>query len=87
MEKSEIILKLRTYFIQDVLDGKDTSLDETTPLLEWGIINSFEMVRLVSYIRSDFGVDIPYEAISADHFTDILTIANLICEQGQYVGE
>ncbi len=87
MQKAEVIKKLTHYIINDVLEGKDTSLDETTPLLEWGIINSFEMVRLLSYIQGEFSLDIPPEEMIADHFSNINTIASLICEQAVRSGE
>lgn len=81
MELTPIIEQLRSYFAQDVLAGKDIGLDEKTPLLEWGIINSIEIVRLLQFIRKQFSVDIPSNKLVADSFTDILSIANLVLEQ------
>jgi acyl carrier protein len=56
-------------------------LNETTPLLEWGIINSLEMVKLLSFIREQFGVEVPTDKLVADSFTSISSIADLILEQ------
>lgn len=84
MQKDEIIQKLKGYLINDVLENEDTNLTIDTPLLEWGIINSFEMVRLLSYIQSEFGLDIPPDEMIADHFKDIATIANLIWSHAVY---
>ena len=81
MERMTVVEQLKSYFAQDVLSGKDIGLDETTPLLEWGIINSLEMVRLLQFIRKQLKVDIPPDKLVADSFTDIVSIANLVLEQ------
>ena len=81
MERMTIIEQLKSYIAQDVLGGKDIGLDETTPLLEWGIINSLEMVKLLRFIHQQFNVDIPTDKLIADSFTDIVSIANLVLEQ------
>lgn len=81
MEQRTIIEYLKTYFAQDVLGGKDIGLDETTPLLEWGIINSIETARLLSFINKRFDVSIPPDKLTADAFTNIVSISNLIQEQ------
>jgi acyl carrier protein len=81
MQRDSVIEQLNRYIAQDVLGGKDIGLDETTPLLEWGIINSLEMVKLLSFMRKQFGVDIPTDKLVADSFTSISSIAGLVMEQ------
>lgn len=81
MQREVIIEHITRYIAQDVLEGKDIGLDETTPLLEWGIINSLEMVKLLSFIRKQFDVDIPMDKLIADSFTSVPSIADLILEQ------
>jgi acyl carrier protein len=78
MQQTTVSEQLKKYIAQDVLGGKDIGLDETTPLLEWGIINSLEMVRLLNFIRKQFDIDIPTDKLVADHFTNITSIAELI---------
>ena len=80
MNRTTIVEQLKSYIAQDVLGGKDIGLDEKTPLLEWGIINSLEMVRLLRFVHQRFGVDIPTDKLIADSFTDIVSIANLVQE-------
>jgi len=78
MQRLAVVERLKRYIAQDVLGGKDIGLDETTQLLEWGVINSLEIVRLLSFIRKQFGVDIPTSEIVADSFTSISSIAELV---------
>jgi acyl carrier protein len=78
MQRTAVIEQLRTHIAQNVLEGKDVGLDETTPLLEWGIINSLEVVRLLDFMSRQFTVDITPDKLSADHFTNISAIADLV---------
>lgn len=82
MQQDEVITQLRTYFAQDVLGGRDIGLDEATPLLEWGIINSLEIVRLLAFIRAKFAVDVPLYKLTAERFTNLSSIASLVREHG-----
>jgi len=80
MQRLTIIEELKRYIAQDVLAGKDIGLDETTPLLEWGIMNSLEIVRLLSFVRKQFAVDIPADKLVADSFTSVSSVADLVLE-------
>lgn len=82
MQFNEMVAQLKEYLVQDVLDGKDIGLDEYTPLLEWGVINSLEIVRLLSFIQTTFGIEVPADQLTADHFVDISSIVNLVMKQG-----
>lgn len=78
MQRSEVMKQLQTYFVDQVLDGKNIGLDETTPLLEWGVINSIEIVRLMSFIHKKFTVEIPPDQMLAENFADISAIADMV---------
>ncbi len=81
MEGTRILEELRDYIANQVLDGKDIGLDATTPLLEWGVLNSIEIVRLVSFIHSHFGIEISIDELTADRFTNLEAITNLILDK------
>jgi len=81
MERISIVEQLRSYFAQDILGGNDIGLDETTPLLEWGLINSIEIARLLKFVRKQFAIDIPTDKLTANSFTDIASLTSLILEQ------
>ena len=81
MQRTTIIEQLQRYIAQDILRGKDIGLDETTPLLEWGIITSLQMIKLLNFISQEFDVDIHPDKLSAENFTTISSIASLVMEQ------
>lgn len=78
MHKSDVINQLKEFVVHDYLNEKDDDFDEKTNLLEWGIINSFELTIFLNYIEKQFQVDIPIDKISSDYFVDLDAIADLI---------
>lgn len=80
MNHTDILRELTDYISREVLDGKDTGLDGSTPLLEWGVINSIEMARLVGFIETRFGVKVPAEKIVPAFFKDLTSATNLVLE-------
>lgn len=80
MNQSEVLESLKGYISREILDGKDIGLDGSTPLLEWGIINSMEMARLVSFIQDKFGVEVPSDKITIEYFKDLTSVTNLVLE-------
>lgn len=78
MQRAEILAELRRYIAQDVLDGRDMGLNESTPLMEWGVLNSLEIVRLLSHIQTTFNVDIPPDQVVAEQFADLNAITDLV---------
>ena len=80
MDKKELMGALRSYIEEKILEGDAENLDEKTPLLELGILDSFAIVELLSFIESDFGVQIGLEAVAPEKFSDISVIADLIME-------
>jgi acyl carrier protein len=80
MKQAEVLESLKGYISREILDGKDIGLDASTPLLEWGIINSLEIARLVSFLEDRFGVEVPNDKITIEYFKDMNAITNLVLE-------
>jgi acyl carrier protein len=78
MEQSEVLEELIGYISREVLDGKDIGLDDSTPLLEWGVINSMEIARIVSFIQARFHVEIPDDKILPEYFLNLSAISKLV---------
>ncbi|TMR20183.1 acyl carrier protein [Nonomuraea turkmeniaca] len=80
-ELAEITQKL-VDFIQEnlVLDGDDIKVDETTPLLVSGLLDSLRTARLLNFLRRDIGVSIPAAKLDPENFRDVLTIVTMVRE-------
>ena len=81
MDRADILQQLKDYVVRYLLDGKDVDLSETTPLLEWGILKSFETLRLVGFLQKHFQISISSEnLLSAENFANLAAITNLVME-------
>ena len=83
MQRIEVLEQLKNYITKQVLDGKNIGLDETTPLLEWGVINSLEIVRLLTFSRTQFNVDIPNNQMIAENFMNLSVITDMVMASKQ----
>lgn len=81
MNQTDIIESLKGYISKEILDGEDIGLEPSTPLIEWGVINSMEIARLIGFIHERFGVGVPSDKITLDHFKSLDTISLLVMEQ------
>jgi acyl carrier protein len=81
MRMTEITQRL-VDFIQEnlVLDGDDIKVDETTPLLVSGLLDSLRTARLLNFLRRDLGVAIPAAKLDPENFKDVLTIVTIVRE-------
>ena len=78
MESEQIRAELRAFVVRDLLAGNAEGLEDDTPLLEWGIIESFSLVRLVNHISHTFGVELPFSMITPKNFESVAAIADAI---------
>ncbi|WP_061297357.1 acyl carrier protein [Herbidospora cretacea] len=69
-------------FIQEnlVQDGDDITVDETTPLLTSGLLDSLRTARLLNFLRKDVGVPVPAAKLESENFQDVTTIVALVRE-------
>ena len=73
---SDILLD---FLRHEVLDG-GSDLDEHTPLLEFGVIDSITMVSVLSFIRDQFDVEVRSDEITASNFRNVMCLANMVEE-------
>lgn len=73
-----MIEELIEFINQDLLEGAAPDLDQHTPLLELGILNSLSMVRLLAHVDQRYGAKIPEHDITPVHFENIETLCALI---------
>jgi acyl carrier protein len=74
---AEYIEPLRGYISANHLEGR-AELTEETPLLEWGVIDSFALADVLAFIEHRFGVTIPTREITPDNFRDLGQLALLL---------
>jgi acyl carrier protein len=77
----ETSAKILTFIRGRFLDGDQKGeLDERSPLLEWGVLTSMNMVELLAFIRLEFGVDVPPTRMTGRDFRDVSSITAMVTE-------
>ncbi len=53
-------------------------LTDDVPLLDMGILDSLGIFQLISFLESEFGIEVPEEDLLPEHFGSIGQIARLV---------
>jgi acyl carrier protein len=70
---------IRTYVAKEYLeDGDDRAIDDETPLISGGIVDSFSMVSLKRFLERRYGIEIPDAQATPDAFDTVSRIAALV---------
>lgn len=78
MTEDAIAQDLLAYVGRELLTDSTAELDASSPLLEWGILNSFSMVTLVTHLEHQYDVKVPPESMVPKHFKNVASIAALV---------
>jgi 2-hydroxymuconate-semialdehyde hydrolase len=74
--KEELVAYIKKEFVED----PDEEINETTPLISSGLIDSLSIISLVAFIDKKFGVKIPDEKGTVENFETITKIIDTINE-------
>jgi clorobiocin biosynthesis protein CloN5 len=79
MTNDDVANRVAEFIRRELLDGDPRGeLTESTPLLEWGVLNSLNTVRLLTFIREDIGVLVPPTEINARNLRNVRAIASMV---------
>jgi clorobiocin biosynthesis protein CloN5 len=78
MDKEAILKELKRYVVDELLEGKDDGLEETTPLLALGVLNSLEVARMLRFIQRKYGAAIRLELVRVEDLETLAAIANMV---------
>ena len=75
----EIKKKVKEFIANEFLDGADSgSLDDNTPLMTGGILDSISTAQLVAHLEEQFGVQFNAHEMSVDYLDTIDLIAETV---------
>lgn len=80
MKREDVVRNLEAYVVREMLEGDRAGLNEESPLLEWGLLNSLEIIRMLRFIQEQFAVRLEPRQVKPDTFKDIRSIADLIIQ-------
>jgi acyl carrier protein len=71
--------RIRTYIIEELrYSGQPSDLSDDSPLLEKEILDSMGIFQVVSFLESEYGIEIDDEDLVPDNFGTIARIALLV---------
>jgi len=79
MTKEEIKPVVKKYLLEEFLPGAgEDELDDDTPLMSGGILDSISTTRLVAYLEEEFGVQFGAHEMGVDYLDNLEDIASLV---------
>ena len=82
MTREEMLSELKQYVGRELLDGRDAGLDEHTPLLEWGVLDSLSVAELVGFTSERFEIDVPQGEVTPDNLKDLDAYVGMLMRLG-----
>jgi acyl carrier protein len=76
-----IVTRIRAYILTEFLDNQGDDLTEDTPLLDLGVLDSFRILKLLTFADRELGVRIPLEDVSIGDMKDITSIAGMLARR------
>jgi acyl carrier protein len=78
-EDQGIALAVRDFILTEFLPDEDPkALENTTPLLSTGILDSIAILQLVNFLESRFRISIPPHEMNVDHLNSVAAITELV---------
>lgn len=82
MTKDEIKPIVKRYLLEEFLPGAGADeLDDHTPLMSGGILDSISTTRLVAFLEERFGVDFDAHEMGVDYLDNLDDIGALVASK------
>jgi hypothetical protein len=78
MTREEMLGELKQFVVSELLDGRDAGLDEHTPLLAWGVLDSLSVNVLLSFTSERLHIDVPQSEVKPENLKDLDAYVGLL---------
>jgi acyl carrier protein len=83
MMDNETYRRLHAFVATGLLNGDARDLDENTPLLAWGVLDSMAMIQLTEFIEQELEIAIPTDALlDSANLETLATITQMVEKYG-----
>jgi acyl carrier protein len=69
---------VRKFVNSELLYQDDQAIDDNANLIEMGVIDSMTLLRLISFLEENYGIEIPDQEIMPDNFRSLSAIGNFL---------
>jgi|WetSurSiteA1Bulk_404760.scaffolds.fasta_scaffold79805_2 acyl carrier protein len=74
---------LKQYIVTEILHEPDQNkLADDEPLIEGGIIDSMNLIKLVAFIKEKFGIEISEDELDIENFRTVTALTAFISNKG-----
>jgi acyl carrier protein len=78
-ENTDLQAQVKQYILSEFLEGEDPSeLEDTTPLISSGVIDSIGTLKLVTYLEEQFSISVSAHEADVDNLNTITDIVKLV---------
>ena len=78
-QQEDVKATIKDYVLREFLPGESPdSLDDTTPLITGGVLDSIATVKLITFLEKRYGVKIEAHEMNADYLNYLPDIAALV---------
>lgn len=75
--------KIRQFILEEVCpEANLDNIEDNAPLVSSGLVDSLGILKILSFLDDEFGVNIASDEIKHDNFATIATISGLIEKNG-----
>ena len=79
MPQEDVKAAVKDYILNEFLPGESPdSLDDSTPLMTGGVLDSIATVKLIAFLEQTYGVQIEPHEMNADYLNYLPDIAELV---------
>jgi len=79
MGASEIQQAVKEYVLREFLPGEGPdALDDSTPLITGGILDSISTLKLVSHLEEQYSIEFQAHEVGPDHLDNLSDIAAIV---------
>lgn len=78
MDRNEVLQKVHTFTLKELLKNPDYTLKNDEPLFSSGLIDSFAMAQVGVFIETEFNLYIPDPELTVENMDTVERIADKI---------
>jgi acyl carrier protein len=79
MTQEEIQSAVKTFILNEFLPGEDpAALTDTTPLATTGILDSIAILKVVTFLESQFGITLEAHETGVENMNTVADISRLV---------
>lgn len=81
--QADISVALKEFFATEVFHDRSENLDDTTPLLELGLLDSFSTIRLLSFVHERLAIKVKPTELRVEHLQNLQQLSAFLARASQ----